>query len=296
MRERIEHAAREVADANEHVKTVVLFGSRARGDAHPMSDWNIAVVHRDTAPALQDMLGIEALVAIPGASVIQIEERTTTRAARSTRGIEPQIVRDAVVLAGEWSIERAPDHGRRSDWEWIGALLEDSWTIRNVALKDQAAGGERDPESGALVSLMFLCRAIVTSYGVLAAGSKDPSACINQYRTEVVGRKLDAGRLRDEHATIAVWSAAAYNSGTFMGKMQALHICETTWLDERVRHAGKHARETIAGYADKAGREIGTMLRGTGDKGLDEARRETYEEHGPKYAGIAEQARNLLEN
>ena len=83
------------------VEAVVLFGSRARGTAHPKSDWDVAVLSRAESAVEQDacrLLGeherVNAVVLKPEA----IEEYRD----RATR-LEAAIARQGRLLAGTWS-------------------------------------------------------------------------------------------------------------------------------------------------------------------------------------------------
>lgn len=56
--ERIQHAVAEVAQADPHVVGVYLFGSRTKGDAHPRSDVDLAVLF-DEPRSLADLVDLE---------------------------------------------------------------------------------------------------------------------------------------------------------------------------------------------------------------------------------------------
>ena len=83
-------------------RAVVLFGSRARGQAHEFSDWDVALITRsgDRERFLEpdehgfSRSNVDCLV-MPE-SVIEADSRTV---GRLTRGL----LRDAVVLAGRWT-------------------------------------------------------------------------------------------------------------------------------------------------------------------------------------------------
>ena len=61
-REALQGAAREMAAAHPWVEAVYLFGSRARGDARPGSDVDLAVLPGSSGPP-EDRLGVEAELA-----------------------------------------------------------------------------------------------------------------------------------------------------------------------------------------------------------------------------------------
>jgi len=97
-----EAARRTVATESPVVQAVLLFGSRARGDARPDSDWDVAVVMQGPDPggatSRIDPAGFRNL---PGeVNVLGITE-ATLRARRNSAGhIAAEIARDGRTLAG----------------------------------------------------------------------------------------------------------------------------------------------------------------------------------------------------
>ena len=101
--------AEDLLRRRSDAKAVVLFGSRARGQAHEFSDWDVALITRsgDRERFLEpeehgfSRSGVECLV-MPE-SVIEADCRTV---GRLTRGL----LRDGVVLAGRWK-PHLPEQG-----------------------------------------------------------------------------------------------------------------------------------------------------------------------------------------
>ena len=97
----LRRTAAEAVETCPGVEAVVLFGSRARGTAHPKSDWDVAVLSRAESAVEQCACGllgrherVNAIVLRPDA----IEEYRD-RASR----LEAAIARQGRLLAGAWS-------------------------------------------------------------------------------------------------------------------------------------------------------------------------------------------------
>lgn len=101
----VTQAARALARAF-HARGVMLFGSRARGDANDDDDWDVAVVLRDFSP-LPDAARIEAIVAneIVHARAISQDELFE----RSTDGdhVASAVAHDGILLVGHVTLPAA---------------------------------------------------------------------------------------------------------------------------------------------------------------------------------------------
>ena len=92
----------------------VLFGSRARGTAHPGSDWDVAFVLeggelRHPRPARSVFPRSELPADLPQVDVWALSEEDLFRNARALGTLPYVVCRDGRVLAGEWS---RPDPAR----------------------------------------------------------------------------------------------------------------------------------------------------------------------------------------
>ena len=155
--ELLRRTAARTVESCPGVEAVVLFGSRARGTAHPKSDWDVAVLARADSAAEQDacrLLGqherVNAIMLRPEA----IEE-CRDRAVR----LEAAIARQGRLLAGAWSrppcrtehLEMEPDEFREDQEVAIrdiqnavtllcdAALDHDDYVPNLVELSQQAA-------------------------------------------------------------------------------------------------------------------------------------------------------------
>ena len=98
-------AAHTAINEIPQIEAVLLFGSRARGDHHRWSDWDLAAVTGQEQPCSEKTREALArsdrthLLIIPRA---RLEERCNTAGA-----VEAAIVHDARVIAGSW---KRPEH------------------------------------------------------------------------------------------------------------------------------------------------------------------------------------------
>lgn len=92
-------------------KAVVLFGSRARDDWHPESDWDLAVItaqgdHMDVLASgtfdSAEQLGHEV-------NCVVLPEPGIERRCRCIGGFDRALVRDGVVIAGDWDRSHMTD-------------------------------------------------------------------------------------------------------------------------------------------------------------------------------------------
>ena len=86
------------------VKAIVLFGSRARGDYHPNSDWDLGVITSRKRRCLDDP-SLFAHTEKSGHDVqwVQITEKALRENACGIGSFERAVVRDGQVIAGKWN-------------------------------------------------------------------------------------------------------------------------------------------------------------------------------------------------
>ena len=89
-------------------RAAVLFGSRARGTAHPDSDWDVAIVLegdelRHPRPARSVFPQSELPADLPHVDVWALSEEDLRRNARALGTLPYVVCRDGRVLAGEWN-------------------------------------------------------------------------------------------------------------------------------------------------------------------------------------------------
>jgi hypothetical protein len=84
---RLRERARTLVEGNSNVREVRLFGSLARGEAHPGSDADLFIVLRDGAPPFLDRIpGLARHFAGVGIGCDVIAYTESERAALATRG------------------------------------------------------------------------------------------------------------------------------------------------------------------------------------------------------------------
>ncbi len=101
---RLRLAARAAVARAPGVSAAVLYGSRARGDYRPDSDWDVAFVAADEERADISAAGRELSDALPGltVSVLRLTARELRRKANALGNIASAVVREGKLLAGAW--------------------------------------------------------------------------------------------------------------------------------------------------------------------------------------------------
>lgn len=182
------------------IEAVVLFGSRARGTAHPKSDWDVAVLSRAESAVEQDacrLLGeherVNAVVLKPEAI-----EKYRDRATR----LEAAIARQGRLLAGTWSrpecrmehLEMEPDEFRKD-------LEVAIWDVQNAVtlLCDAALDG--DVYVPNLVELSqqaaeAVAKSIVAGHGLTPTATHELNELATQLENAYRGRRGGEERRR----------------------------------------------------------------------------------------------------
>ena len=121
-RERIRWAAEETLRRWPAAQAAVLFGSRARGEHRPDSDWDIAIITARSGPR-PDGLPLFDLdrTDIPVLTAERIRQR-----ANALGAVECEIVRDGTLLAGHWDrplLEGNPVMTEEDYRKWMAGAL-----------------------------------------------------------------------------------------------------------------------------------------------------------------------------
>ena len=202
------------------VEAVVLFGSRARGTAHPKSDWDVAVLSRADSAVEQSacrLLGeherVNAIVLRPEA----IEEYRD----RATR-LEAVIARQGRLLAGNWSrpqcrmeyLDMEPDEFRKD----LEVAIRD---IENAVTQLCNAALDRDEYVPNLVELSqqaaeAVAKSIVAGHGLTPITTHELNELATQLENAYRGRRggearrLFARALRDLNGNTRAAHGARY--------------------------------------------------------------------------------------
>ena len=98
--EDVRHAAVEAVETDPGVEAVILYGSRARGTAHPHSDWDIAILSRGDAaevPTVQALFG-----RLERVNPIVLRARSVRENCNRAGTLEAAVARQGRMLAGVW--------------------------------------------------------------------------------------------------------------------------------------------------------------------------------------------------
>lgn len=121
-RERIRAAAEETLRRWPAAQAAVLFGSRARGEHRPDSDWDIAIITAGSGPRPDGL----PLFDLDRADIPVLTAERVRRRANALGGVECEIVRDGTLLAGHWErprIEGNPVMTAEDYKKWMAGAL-----------------------------------------------------------------------------------------------------------------------------------------------------------------------------
>ena len=121
-RERIRRATEETLRRWPAAQAAVLFGSRARGEHRPDSDWDIAIItaHKEPRPDGLPLFDLDC-TDIPVLTAERVRQR-----ANALGAVESEIVRDGTLLAGHWDrplIEGNPVMTEEDYKKWMAGAL-----------------------------------------------------------------------------------------------------------------------------------------------------------------------------
>lgn len=120
--EAVRQAARRALAADPEILAVLLYGSRARGDARPDSDWDIALV-TSRGQLQQSFKPPDGWGPVPNGTLLDVAHIPADelrRKADAIGHIALPIVREAVVLAGSWDRPAAGTPAMElEDYGWL---------------------------------------------------------------------------------------------------------------------------------------------------------------------------------
>ena len=122
QQERIRRAAEETLRRWPAAQAAVLFGSRARGEHRPDSDWDIAIITARSGPRPDGL----PLFNLDYTDIPVLTAERIRRRANALGAVECEIVRDGTLLAGHWDrplIEGKPVMTEEDYKKWIAGAL-----------------------------------------------------------------------------------------------------------------------------------------------------------------------------
>ena len=182
IRSRLAAVARE-AVRSPAIDAVVLFGSRARGDSHPDSDWDVALIANSDLGHPDMVATRKRIERLDRHAAFEVWERTTQylrENADKSNLMAGAVVTQGVALAGEWPLARAEKDGRlimdldimRVQQAGVCEFIASGWLAAGMQY------GESDPDTRRVSYLSglaaeLLAKDIVASHSVQPARSHD---------------------------------------------------------------------------------------------------------------------------
>ncbi len=134
------------------------FGSRARGDHLPSSDWDVAFITRtgDRVTAIPDGFPIETL--FWDVQALALPESVARRKALSIGHVGREIARDGRLLAGGWNRPRPDGEPAMEPGKYLQFISNTSAFIRDAEPEVAAAGIEDDWWDATYAAYRFVAR------------------------------------------------------------------------------------------------------------------------------------------
>ncbi len=233
--------AAEAAVRNDpDVSAVVLFGSRARGDHRPDSDWDLAFVTRGGAVRRKAPEGWKPPPGRMKIDCLQVPAEELRRKANALRHVACPIAREGRLLAGVWD-RPEPGDAPRMEADEYAALLHGAVSRLDIAVGIAAAipavGGPRQDAADAAHHVAasadaaeYLAKAMLGRLGVdyrkthsldeLAALFGDAHARLRDSVRALNGHSRAAARLAGVARLLVEEVDAAGSDGRFSGQME----------------------------------------------------------------------------
>ncbi len=115
----LRNACAESLDAWPEARAALLFGSRARGDHRPDSDWDVLLVVDDDGIHLPQGLPVERLAdTVNEVNVVVRSERLLRERAGLVGSLDRCVARDGRLLAGAWNRPEPGREAQKDPQEW----------------------------------------------------------------------------------------------------------------------------------------------------------------------------------
>ena len=163
--------ARRIVEAEPAIEAIILFGSRARGDHHDASDYDLAVV--SSAPRKKVWGACRRLAQVNDAVQIVPVDPAALHAYRNTGNrIERAVVVDGKTVAGTWGRPRHRDEATDMDHKTFADGLQHFAAHAKAAISEIAlakAEGDQGTNNGAFNAFRageHAAKAILALYGL----------------------------------------------------------------------------------------------------------------------------------
>lgn len=107
----VQRLARSIVSGNPSIEGVVLFGSRARDTARDDSDWDVALL----APEGCGKDVVRKAPRVPDVNYVYLSPKRLRERSHLLGTLEMSVVRDGILLAGNWSITKSRKRQRVSN-------------------------------------------------------------------------------------------------------------------------------------------------------------------------------------
>ena len=220
---------RRVMTRDTRIVASLLFGSRARGEEHAKSDWDIALVACDDSqpPSERDQICDRFQDAVPGTHVVIVDTSELEDARESASGIQASILREGQLLEGNWERPELASRNLKVTW----ADVRSGWQAYSEELEKVLTTDPRFVSGHCTVACARLAGAVVMATGRFPKRSRDPRMVLDQIETEAACRGGAAGTdlRRIEKLLRVVVSNRCSTPERMAGFIEAEFACFAHW-------------------------------------------------------------------
>ena len=255
--ERIKTVGAATVSAEADVVAIVLYGSRARtmklghdapGSARPDSDWDLAVILRDSTRKIAAREALEDEIAGKighQSHCVCMTKAELWRRANVAGAIEAAIVREGIELAGSWTRPEARERGLTVPWPEVATLMNGA-AAEMVHIARRTHANPEEIRACELEGLRLVALAGSVTAGIHTSTYKSTAALVQGIEKEAEcspAAKAALGRLARACAGADAGTGGAQGAARRLGK------AEETWADIAA-NAGTAGRRTLARYLD----------------------------------------------
>lgn len=196
----VREAAREAVERYPQIEAVLLFGSRARGDHHDWSDWDVVIVAEGLAYSHESIRSLTRLDQVNAA----IMNRSRIEARKDEAGtLESNVARQAKVLAGSWKRPKCRKGGLDVDETSVlekvtdaVRKISDAYSARKWAIGEQRAYDAHMVQHVQMAG-EFLAKSIVSACGVNVSRVHDMLQLGNELEAGYEGGRFSREEVAD---------------------------------------------------------------------------------------------------